>query len=145
MSLEVRKQFKMCLFGDFPVGPAVKNPPSNTGDAGSIPGGRTNIQHAAGQLSPLATTTELAHPNERAHALWSLCATARERKPAHYNYREAQAPQVEKPECRNKENVHHNEKILPASTKIPCAATKTRHSHKKIRINIFLKVLVWTE
>ena len=38
----------------------VKNPPSNAGDADSIPGGETNIPHAAGQLSPWAAITELA-------------------------------------------------------------------------------------
>ena len=37
---------------DFPGGPVVKKPPSNAGDAGSIPGRGTKIPHAAGQLSP---------------------------------------------------------------------------------------------
>ena len=41
----------------------VKNPPSNAGDTGSIPGQGTKIPHAAGQLSPRAITTELAHLN----------------------------------------------------------------------------------
>ena len=41
---------------DFPGGPAVKNPPSNAGDAGSIPGRGTKIPHATEQLSPHATT-----------------------------------------------------------------------------------------
>ena len=45
---------------DFPGGPVVKNLPSNAGDSGSIPGGGTKIPHAVGQLSPCATTTELA-------------------------------------------------------------------------------------
>ena len=31
---------------DFPGGPVVKNPPSNAGDAGSIPGWRTKRPHA---------------------------------------------------------------------------------------------------
>ena len=44
--------------GDFTDGPVVKNPPSNTGDVGSIPGRGTKIPRAAGQLSPHATTTE---------------------------------------------------------------------------------------
>ena len=48
---------------DFPRSPVVKNPPSNAGDTGSIPDGGTKIPHAAGQLSPHATTTELAHLN----------------------------------------------------------------------------------
>ena len=43
---------------DFPGGPAVKNPPSNAGDAGSITGQGTKIPHAAGQLSLRAATTE---------------------------------------------------------------------------------------
>ena len=45
-------------FEDFLGGPVVKNLPSNAGDAGSIPGWGTKIPHAAGQLSPRATTTE---------------------------------------------------------------------------------------
>ena len=43
---------------DLPGGPVVKNPPSNAGDAGSIPGRGTKIPHAAEQLSPCATSTE---------------------------------------------------------------------------------------
>ena len=49
----------------FPGGPVVKNPSSNAGDAGLIPGQGTKIPHAAGQLSPRATTIELTHLNER--------------------------------------------------------------------------------
>ena len=49
----------------FPDGPVVKNLPYNAGDVGSIPGWGTKIPHAAGQLSPRATTTELVHHNER--------------------------------------------------------------------------------
>ena len=45
---------------DFPGGPVIKNPPYNARDAGSIPGQVTKIPHATGQLSPCATTTELA-------------------------------------------------------------------------------------
>ena len=48
---------------DFPGGPVVKNPPSNAGDAGLIPGQGTKIPHAAGQLRPRAKTTELSHLN----------------------------------------------------------------------------------
>ena len=43
---------------NFPGGPVVKNPPSNAGDAGSIPGQETKIPHATGQLSLRAATTE---------------------------------------------------------------------------------------
>ena len=101
--------------GDFPGGPVVKNLSSNAGDVGLIPGWGTKIPHAVGQLSPRATTIELAPLNERArvpqntepnyrahmlwsphaleptrhnyraHAPWSPCATTRERKPAHHN------------------------------------------------------------
>ena len=48
---------------DFSGGPVVKNPSCNAGDAGSIPGRGTRIPHATGQLSPRATTTELARHN----------------------------------------------------------------------------------
>ena len=41
----------------------VKNPPSNAGDTGSIPGQGTKIPHATGKLSPRATTTEPGHLN----------------------------------------------------------------------------------
>ena len=47
----------------WPGGPVVKNPPSNAGDAGSIPGQGTKIPHAAGQPSPRATTTEPTRHN----------------------------------------------------------------------------------
>ena len=70
---------------DFPAGPVVKNPPSNAGYVGSIPGWGTKIPHAEGQLSLHATTREPACCNYRAHVLWSLHATTRERKPAHHN------------------------------------------------------------
>ena len=56
----------MCLKNspwDFPGGPVVKNPPSNAGDLGLIPGLGTKIPHASGQLSSRATTTELASLN----------------------------------------------------------------------------------
>ena len=39
--------------GDFPGSPVVKNPPSNVGDVGSIPGWGAKIPHAMGQLSPM--------------------------------------------------------------------------------------------
>ena len=44
--------------GAFPGGSVVKNPPSNAGDAGSVPGRGTKIPHAAGQLSPRTPTKE---------------------------------------------------------------------------------------
>ena len=39
------------MTGAFASGPVVKNPPSNGGDAGSIPGWGTKLPHAKGQLS----------------------------------------------------------------------------------------------
>ena len=33
---------------DFPGGPVVKNPPSDAGDGGSIPDGRTKVPHVVG-------------------------------------------------------------------------------------------------
>ena len=42
----------------FPGGSVVKNPPSNAGDMGSIPGRVTKIPHALGQLSWSAAITE---------------------------------------------------------------------------------------
>ena len=53
----------MKLYRDFPGGPVVKNPPSNSGEADWIPGQGTNIPHAAGQLSPHATTAEPSRLN----------------------------------------------------------------------------------
>ena len=46
--------------GDFPGGPVVKNPPSNAGDVGSIPGRGTKIPRAMEQLSLNAAATESA-------------------------------------------------------------------------------------
>ena len=51
----------------------LKNPPSNAGDTGSIPGQGTKIPQAAGQLSLCAATTELAHSG--------ACAPQLERSP----------------------------------------------------------------
>lgn len=48
---------RSCWWG-FPGGPRVKNPPSNAGDAGFIPGPETKIPCASGQLNPCATTRE---------------------------------------------------------------------------------------
>ena len=48
---------------DFSGGPAVKNPPSNAGDTGSIPGWGTKIPRAMGQLSLHTATTEPVHHN----------------------------------------------------------------------------------
>ena len=48
---------------------------------GSIPGQGTEIPHAVGQLSPCATTTELARLNESARAPWSPRATLERKNP----------------------------------------------------------------
>ena len=53
------RQFQNFLsHSDFPGGPVVKNPSSNAGDTGSIPGQGTKIPHAIGQLSPRISTRE---------------------------------------------------------------------------------------
>ena len=57
------KQTNEKNLGDFPGGPVVKNPPSDAGDTGSIPGLGTKIPHAVGQLSPCTTTTEPVRHN----------------------------------------------------------------------------------
>ena len=70
----IRKRPSWRLHG----GPVTKNPPSNSGGMGSIPGWGTKIPHAMGQLSPRTTTTENLGPstrkkpegcNERSHML----------------------------------------------------------------------------
>ena len=103
---------QQCRSWDFPVGPVVKNPPSNAGDAGSIPGWGTKIPHAAGQLSLRATTTGPSRLNQRAACCKTteptcsgvhvpqlerenLHATTRE-KPTHRNQREAHMLQLER-------------------------------------------------
>ena len=57
----------------------VKNPPSNAGDMGSIPGQGTKIPCAAGQLSLSTATTETHEPHPLSPCVpWSLCSAARE-------------------------------------------------------------------
>ena len=96
---KIKYKLKVHVCGDFPGGPVAKNPPSNAGDSGSIPGQGTEVPHDAGQLSPRSTTTEPASLNERAHALWSPRATTRE-KPVHCH---------EDPTCLNEDPACHNE------------------------------------
>ena len=93
----------------------VKNPPSSAGDAGSIPGQRTKIPHAAGQLSPCAATTELARLNERAH----VPPTTEPTRPG------ARAPQLES---------------LRAATKIP----QLRPNAAKNKINKYVYIYTHT-
>ena len=61
--------FKIIYCRDFPSSPIVKNPPSNAGDAGSIPGQGTKIPHPSGQLNPQTTTTKPVCCSERTHML----------------------------------------------------------------------------
>ena len=86
---------------DFPGGPVVKNPPSNAGEAGSIPGQGTKIPHAVGQLSAYVTTTELMRLNERARVPQTTEPT---RPGTHVPKLERGNPHAttrEKPACRN--------------------------------------------
>ena len=108
----------------------VKNPPSNAGDVCLIPSQGTKIPHAEGQLSPCATTTELACLKERACMLQTtepMCSGAHvpqlERENPHATTRE-------KPVRGNDETLCQKEKILHASVKIPHATTETQHSQK---------------
>ena len=103
----------------------VKNPPSNAGDMGLIPGQGTKIPHATGQLSPRATTTELACLNERAHLPQST-------EPTHHNYR-AHAPQLERenPHATSREKPVHHNKEPALRRKIPRAIAMTQRSQKK--------------
>ena len=92
---------------DFPGGPVIKNPPSNAGDAGSIPGRGTKIPHAAGQLSLRTTTTELVCLNEKARVPQTTGSTLprpqlEREKPACHNYREARAT-TKDPTCLNED------------------------------------------
>ena len=52
---------------NFPGGPVVKNPLSYAGDTGSIPGLKTGMQYAEGQLSPRATTASPRAPKPARH------------------------------------------------------------------------------
>ena len=95
---------------DFPGGPVVKNPPSNAGDMGSIPGWGTKIPHAVGQLSPRAATTELACLKERARMPQTtepMCPGAR-------------APQLER------ENLHTITREKPESRNERCRTPQRR-------------------
>ena len=63
ISLICRMQFKKRkkqTNREFPGGPEVKNPPSNAGYAGLIPGHGTKISYATGELNLYATTREVS-------------------------------------------------------------------------------------
>ena len=49
---------------DFLGSSVVRNPPSNAGEVGSIPGWGTEISHVKGQLSSWTATTEPKHWNK---------------------------------------------------------------------------------
>ena len=51
---------QVCVLGDFPGGPPIKNLPFNAGDMNPIPGWRSKIPHASKQLSPCTSATETA-------------------------------------------------------------------------------------
>ena len=92
--------------GDFSGGPVVKNPSSNAGDVGSIPGWGTKIPHAAGQLSPLATITELVHLNERARRLQTTEPMSSGTRAPQLE-REARMPQLERSLHATMKSPHH--------------------------------------
>ena len=86
----------------------VKNPPSNAGDVGSVPGWGTKIPHAVGQLGPRTTTTDLARLNERdcmPQTTELTCPGAYEpqveRENLHATTREKPARHSEDPACCN--------------------------------------------
>ena len=91
---------------DFSGSPMVKNLSCNAKNDSLIPGQGTKIPYAMGQLSLWAATTEPVCHNYRAHTLWSLHATTKE-KPAH---------------C-NEEPMHHNERSCVLQLR-PDAANK---------------------
>ena len=105
----------IALRRDFPGGPVVKNPPSNAADMGLIPGQGIKIPHAAGQLSPRATTTELTRLNKRAH----VPQTTELMRP------EACAPQLE----RNLHTTCRNERSCMPQLR-PDAAKKKKKKNK---------------
>ena len=78
------KETRLCDWTELNRGPLVKNPSSNAGKVGLIPGWVIKIPRAVGQLSPCTTTAEPTH--------WSLCSTTRE-KPIRIN-RKSCMPQL---------------------------------------------------
>ena len=74
----------------------------NAEDAGSIPARETKIPHAAGQLSPCATTTELVRLNQRA-CVPQTAEPTHSGTPVSQLERSPRAATREKPARRNKE------------------------------------------
>ena len=114
MTSQVYSYFKTYQIRDFPGDPVVKNPPSNAGDVGLIPGQGTKVPHDSGQLSwhPQLLSSRASNErarvpqNYRAHALWSPCTTTTEPTcpGAHTPQLETENPHTttrEKPERHN--------------------------------------------
>ena len=97
------------MFGDFPGGEVVKNPPASVGDMGSIPGlGGSHMPQSTWAHAP-----QLLSLHSRAHVpqLLSPCATTTE----------ARVPQLPKPArlepmLHNKRS-HHNKKPVHCNEK----------------------------
>ena len=100
-----------------------KNPPYNAGDAGSTPGQGSKIPHAAGQLSPCATTIELVRLNQRACVPQTTEPTRSGTLTPQLERENLHGTTREKPTRCNEEPARRNEKF-------PHAATKTRRSQK---------------
>ena len=64
--------FKGHLILDFPRGPVIENPPCNTGDTGSFPGGETEIPHAVG---PACCNEDRAQSNNTANNKTKISST----------------------------------------------------------------------
>ena len=62
--MEEKDQERKSQWVGCPGGPVVKNPPSNAGYMGSVPGQGTKLSHATGQLSPCTTTRESERSNK---------------------------------------------------------------------------------
>ena len=88
---------------DFPGDLVVKNPPSNAGDVGLIPGWGTKIPSATGKLSPRAATTEPTCPGARTPQLESPHAATTEPTCSG-----AHTPQLESPCTATTEPARHN-------------------------------------
>ena len=105
----------------------VKNPPSNAGDAGSIPGQGTKIPRAAGQLSPHTMTAELARLNERAHVPQTT-------EPTHSGTHEPQLERENPPATTREKPARHNRESTLQRKDPTCLiedpSTKTRSSQK---------------
>ena len=56
----------------------LKNPPSNAGDTGSIPGQGTTMPHATGQLNPRTTTikAQVGKKKKKDCGLWNLTTSS---------------------------------------------------------------------